>query len=114
MPRSPVEGACHICGEVTKLSFEHVPPRSAFNDRPILFQSGEDTLRAADPDEVTQIAQRGAGAHTLCPRCNNDTGRWYGGAFAEFAHQAMAVLHHTRGRATLYYQFNLFPLRVLK
>jgi len=26
----------------------------------------------------------------------------------------MAVLHHTRGKATLYYPFNLFPLRVLK
>jgi len=114
MARIPVHGSCHICGVYTKLSFEHVPPRSAFNNRPILFQAGEDMLRAADPDDVKQIAQRGAGAHTLCPKCNNDTGRWYGGGFAEFAHQAMAVLHHTRGRATLYCSFDLFPLRVFK
>lgn len=36
MARKPVIGECRLCGTVTRLSFEHVPPRSAFNDNPIV------------------------------------------------------------------------------
>jgi hypothetical protein len=32
-----------------------------------------------------KINQRGSGKHTLCHRCNNDTGGWYGRAYVEFA-----------------------------
>lgn len=28
------EGVCHICGITVPLTYEHVPPRSAFNDEP--------------------------------------------------------------------------------
>jgi hypothetical protein len=33
MSRRPVIGTCHICGDHGKLSFEHVPPKEAFNKR---------------------------------------------------------------------------------
>jgi hypothetical protein len=29
----PKYGLCHICGVYSKLSFEHVPPRAAYNDQ---------------------------------------------------------------------------------
>ena len=35
------KGNCHLCGEFKELSFEHIPPKAAFNDRPILIQKNE-------------------------------------------------------------------------
>jgi hypothetical protein len=110
-----VFGICHICGQDKKLSFEHVPPRAAFNDRPILRTAFEDFLCSENPDEIKgKIQQRGAGARTLCEKCNSDTGAWYGGAYAKWASQAMQLIIETRGKPSLGYPFNLFPLRVLK
>ncbi len=108
-------GRCHICGSHGELSFEHVPPRSAFNDRPLLVMKGQEVI-GADPDNLRggRQSQRGAGGYTLCGRCNNSTGAWYGPAFAGWTHQAMRILLATRGQASLYYTFHIFPLRVIK
>ena len=111
----PIFGICHLCGVHGKLSFEHVPPEAAFNDRRILHTAFEKILASDDLDKVRgKTHQRGAGAHTLCEKCNNDTGSWYGGAYADWAHQAMAILIGTSGKPSLSYPFNLFPLRALK
>ena len=111
----PVFGICHICGTDGKLSFEHVPPEAAFNDRRILHAAFDKVVGTDDLDKLRgRIQQRGAGAYTLCEKCNNDTGSWYGTAYAEWAHQAMGIVIGTRGRPSLMYPFNLFPLRVLK
>jgi len=39
----------------------------------------EDTIELG-PDGVAKgpIQQRGMGSYTLCNKCNNDTGHWYG------------------------------------
>jgi hypothetical protein len=108
---------CHIfiCGEHKKLSFEHVPPQAAFNDQRILHSAFEKVLASENLDELRgKYQQKGAGAHTLCEKCNSDTGRWYGAAYAAWAHQAMRFVIGTRGRPSLIYPFNLYPLRVLK
>jgi hypothetical protein len=96
-----------------------VPPRSAFNHRPILFariieiQNGN-LARVNDlghPHGKKQ--QRGAGGYTRCEKCNNDTGAWYGSAYAEWTKQGMEIVRGTKG-PTLIYPFNIHPLRVLK
>lgn len=108
-------GTCHFCGTYGKLSFEHVPPEAAFNDQRVLHMAFESFLTSETLDRVPgRYQQRGAGACTLCIPCNNNTGHWYGGAYAEWAHQAMSIIIGTRGKPTLEYPFNLFPLRVLK
>ena len=118
-----VVGRCRICGFKTKLSFEHVPPRSAFNDCPIVRKELFELINT-DPnryfDERKDISQRGDGAYTLCERCNNDTGSWYGDAFVKWAHQGMGILKHTQNAehkqsaASISYTFRIFPLRVIK
>ncbi len=113
------EGPCHICGQHAKLSFEHVPPESAFNNRQILrahifrkLHGNQETLNdLRQPAGKTQ--QRGAGDYTLCVKCNSDTGSWYGPAFAEWAKQGMEIAMGTNG-PTLIYPFNIHPLRVIK
>jgi hypothetical protein len=107
-------GTCHICGRYTKLSFEHVPPRAAFNNQPVRRPHGK-ALINANLDQISgKISQRGAGHKTLCGQCNNNTGSWYGSAFVEWSYQAMDILYATRGEATLYYTYHIYPLRVIK
>jgi hypothetical protein len=100
---------------VKKLSFEHVPPESAFNDRRILRAEFQKLIEADDLDHLSyRVQQRGAGAFTLCEKCNSDTGLWYVPAYGDWATQAMSILMATSGRPTLTILYRLFPLRVLK
>jgi hypothetical protein len=111
----PTFGTCHLCGEHKKLSFEHVPPEAAFNDQRILRTAFLKMLETENLDDLRgEYQQRGAGGYTLCEQCNNDTGTWYGDAYAYWARQAMEYIIATRGRPTLFYPYNLYPLRVLK
>ncbi len=76
MARKKVFGNCRICGIYTKLSllsFEHVPPRAAFNDCTAAGKQIFELINK-DPDHYFEgkrhISQRDAGAHTLCEKCN--------------------------------------------
>ena len=112
LPRmsKPVFGTCHLCGSHGKLSFEHVPPKAAFNHRRILHTAFEKILAAQNLDDVRgTFQQRGAGAYTLCEKCNNDTGSWYSGAYADWAHQAMCVVISTGGRRLYCIRTICFP-----
>lgn len=111
--RKRPNGKCHICGQVTDLTYEHVPPASAFNDRPVLRSSIYKQL-GIDEHGRDEIQQRGAGGYTLCTACNNDTGAWYGPAYVSFAHQAVHLLQRSGGRLELEYPYWIFPLRVIK
>jgi len=108
-------GQCHICGMITKLTFEHVPPRKAFNDKPVLYHKIEEILGKEEEDfSPGRKSQLGVGAYTLCGKCNNDTGAWYGSAFVNWAWQGMDWIHASGGNSVLYLNFNIFPLRVIK
>jgi hypothetical protein len=111
-------GECCICGTVGKLTFEHVPPAAAFNDRRV-FQAKIDKLIGGNwtpgmPPKQGTYNQRGAGRHSLCGKCNNDTGAWYGTAYVAFVYQAMLLLSRSNGSLSLAYPYGIFPLRVLK
>jgi hypothetical protein len=100
---------------VGKLSYEHVPPRAAFNDRPIVARAIDEIIKKGSPDNVKRhIYQRGAGAYTLCGRCNSNTGHWYGPAFVEWVTQGMYILQAARLHLSIYNNFHIFPLRVIK
>lgn len=116
MPRkSKIEGICRICGNEGDLSFEHIPPRAAFNDRRAIKLQLEAAL-ALGPDEPVKgpIQQGGIGDHTLCPRCNNLTGGWYGVRFVDWCYHGKRILNLTQGNPTLIYMHYLFPLAILK
>lgn len=117
MPRRKSKiGNCHLCGEHTKLSFEHVPPRAAFNDKPIVHASIHELIKKeTDLDTFSgRTYQRGAGAYTLCERCNSLTGAWYGSDFVDWTYQIANVLLKAKGDPSLFYLYKLFPLRVIK
>ena len=118
MAREKIIKECHICGTKTKLTFEHVPPRAAFNDLPLVACQFEkmvhdDSLELHD-NPKGKIFQKGAGAYTLCSKCNNDTGAWYGRWFVDWAYQGLQLSENATLAPSLYYIFRIFPLRVLK
>jgi hypothetical protein len=115
MARKRPDGVCHICGEYGPLSFEHIPPAAAFNNRRVVAVKFEDAIRIG-PDELVKgpVQQRGMGAYTLCERCNNNTGRWYGERFVAWCYQGMDILLRSGGKPSLIYIHSLFPLAVIK
>jgi hypothetical protein len=93
MARRKVEGKCHICGTVGKLSFEHVPPKGAFNNKQVVRVGFDEAITLGPYDRLKgSIEQRGAGAYTLCERCNNNTGSWYAAWFADWCVQGAKIL----------------------
>lgn len=106
-----IHGICCICGRETELTFEHIPPRAAFNHFNLrLYDFFNYTLH--NNTKYTP-AQKGAGKHSLCSSCNNLTGEWYGAAYAEFASQGMAY-YRKQSQGLLSVPYTIYPLRVLK
>ncbi|MDQ0248573.1 hypothetical protein J2W22_000620 [Sphingomonas kyeonggiensis] len=110
-------GTCCICGNIGKLSFEHVPPKRAFNDRPIFNADIHAVLSAKSYDEMTGVRRsrspKGAGRHTLCIPCNNNTGSWYGPSYIDWVQQGARNLELTvQGRPSQ--PFTIQPLAVIK
>lgn len=114
MGRAP-EGRCCICGVTGPLTFEHLPPSSAFNDAPVRVIDPKEAYTVHPLDLVgRKILQRGGGGYTLCSKCNSMTGDWYVKEYTNWAAQAATYLYHSQGEPGLYYNFHGFPLRFIK
>ena len=70
MSRKSIIGKCRLCGETKKLTFEHVPPETTFNNYSVHILSGEQVIKqVADSDILPwdfsdakgKIQQRGRG-----------------------------------------------------
>ena len=121
---TPIIRTCKLCGKNTVLTFEHVPPRSAFNRWPSRFYAGKELmLHVASPELPWELSkrkwvqqQRGYGAYTLCADCNSYTGRKYAPAYTDFCVQALQQIGEqgsTRGNITISFR-NIYPLKVMK
>lgn len=77
-------GICALCRkQFDNLTFEHIPPRAAFNAFPAKPVTGEGILEDDRmPWDTTGLPyknqQQGMGKYSLCQTCNNNTGSWYG------------------------------------
>lgn len=82
---------CGLCGKEGNLSYEHIPPKAAFNSKPIRTVSAENMLTNSNrlPWDIKGVRyenqQKGMGYKSLCEVCNNNTGSWYGEEFAKMA-----------------------------
>ena len=111
-------GPCHLCGAVGPLSFEHVPPEAAFNDRKVVTPDARKAFELKNLDDLERLtgpqSQRGQGGHTLCIPCNNNTGHWYGPNYVAWVYQGAAFLSKLGGTSYLALPYHLLPLRVIK
>lgn len=87
-------GKCHICQKEAELTYEHIPPNKAFNWEPAKSIEGDEIMKLiADDDRMPweveglkyKQKQRGMGMYSLCARCNNITGHFYGMEYIKFA-----------------------------
>ncbi len=78
------QGICCICGKQSELSFEHTPPRKAFN----FFRSQEfqalPLLTEGKYFKKGKLKQKGVGNFSLCSSCNNITGHLYGAEYKKW------------------------------
>ena len=92
MGRKPIQGICKLCGKKTILTYEHVPPRGAFNNHSIKEIRGDQLIEHIGSDEKPweishlrgNIHQQGTGGYYLCKDCNEKTGSWYVPYYLDF------------------------------
>lgn len=107
---------CALCGLVKEMSFEHVPPQSAFNNKPISIKNHIHLTETSNPQfGGASKSNRGFGRYSLCVSCNNGTGDWYARDFADFAHQGMAYMSSVQ-EPQLWIEgtYSIKPLNVIK
>lgn len=118
MGRKPIFGNCKICGEYTKLTFEHVPPRAAFNNVAVKNTPFEKLINSESLEDLSRIggkiSQKGAGSHTLCEHCNNNTGSWYANSFVNWSYEGLRLSEYTETAPHIDFHFNIVPLQVIK
>jgi len=94
MPREKRAGICRICGIERELTYEHVPPRCAFNDERAEMYSLEQwvVLQSGGPKRYRD-QQRGSGYVTLCADCNNRRGgAWNVGEFCKWTKMGRGLI----------------------
>lgn len=119
MPRTN-KGKCALCGIEKKLTFEHIPPRAAFNFTPARPVSGmemliDDRLPWDTKNLHFKNSQQGMGKHSLCRACNNNTGSWYAQDYIDLA---LAIDQYFRDNVAIKHDTiiidKLHPLRIIK
>jgi hypothetical protein len=113
--RGVVTGTCRVGLENGELSFEHVPPRKAYNSGTF---TPFDTLERLQGRRVQSgpTEQGGIGSYAFCHRCNNKLGTWYGGEYVKWAWQGVRILNELPADAaeTVFTISRRYPLRFLK
>lgn len=111
-------GECSICGVHCQLTWEHVPPEAAFNKARIRMGDPNRILGARTRDVMTtphgRYIQRGSGRFSLCEKCNNITGHWYGTGYVNWAIQGMRHLRAAPNGSSMRLPFHILPGRVFK
>lgn len=113
-------GACHVCMEEKKLTYEHVPPKRAYNNLPGVAHTLSTALSRTTNVPLGSVVRYhgGMGCRTLCRECNEFTAYHYGAAFAEWVRQALTYAdkyERVDGRDNyMDLPFFIEPLAVLK
>lgn len=111
-------GFCKLCGEESQLTFEHIPPRVAFNKTTRYYSipledyyTSENLLKFKPKGNVIQ---GGVGLYCLCKECNSFLGRHYVRAYSDFVNVGMNLVSRYQFDKILITVRNLNPLRILK
>ncbi len=117
-------GNCRICGNQSKLTKEHIPPKGAYNKGDFYISSVYSLLEKRDTTDFEDLIQfditkatkkqGGIGFYTLCKNCNNDTGSWYGNDYIKWIQQTIDFLRATYSEPLHTNLVTIYPLRVLK
>ena len=114
-------GHCALCGKCGELTFEHIPPKSAFNKTPVKPVTGKTWLSNPNtlPWDLSNMPyvhlQKGMGLWSLCKQCNNFTGTMYGTAYRDFAESIAKTLEIAIKTGDKGVEISrIYPLRIAK
>jgi hypothetical protein len=123
--KNPVLGICRVCARKAQLTFEHIPPKSAFNNNKFFFTTNIhpllDKRNARTFEDLTSFDkstakknQGGIGIHSLCGFCNNLFGTYYVRAYKEWITQSMEFFKLESELERNRFEVTIQPLNVLK
>lgn len=113
-------GKCALCGKECELTFEHIPPKKAFNNARAKIVTGDKLLYNEDrmPWDTNGLPytnqQQGSGKYSLCSECNNNTGSWYAEDYIAMAHAVAYALRQVKKDKYTITIPELHPLRIIK
>lgn len=122
------EGYCRICNKYGKLTYEHIPPKCALNDKEIRVYTGDSCVKLLsdknrfpwETDGIKyKLLQKGLGDYTLCEKCNNITGELYGDEYKKWFFTSIksindnSVEHKLANNATFKLK-NVYPGRFIR
>jgi len=108
------EGKCWLCGRWAKLTREHIPPRSAFNDRPLLLYEVERNSASVGRMAWAERREGGLIVVSLCGECNSWCGGQYGSHYVEFIRKIAEPVEKARDGDQIFVAAIRRPLSVLK
>lgn len=125
MSKNKIIGVCRVCARKTELTYEHIPPKSAFNNYKFFYTTNVhpllDKKEARTFEELTSFDKRtakknqgGIGLHSLCGYCNNLFGTHYVRAYKEWITQSMEFFKLKNESERSKFEVNIQPLNVLK
>ena len=117
-------GKCHLCGKQCELTFEHVPPKKAYNNKKVHLINRDifinHIISGNKPWDLSglryKVSQRGLGGYTLCSQCNNNTGDWYANDYVNFVNAIWDVLAKSNDieKVKEVKLKVMYPLRIIK
>jgi hypothetical protein len=108
-------GHCSLCGKMSELTFEHVPPRSAFN-KSTRYKS-VDMLEVLKRDDILdakfsgKVEQGGVGYFSLCSSCNNFLGINYVPSYTAYSN---SFIDFAKKREFNYFEFEMHNFEASK
>jgi hypothetical protein len=118
--KKTILGICRICKERKELTFEHIPPRSAFNksSRYFTIDSTEyyQNFEQYNNNEMkpkSKLEQGGLGEYCLCEDCNGFLGSKYVREYKKFAEIAMSIIYNNEDDIKCY-EFDISDINLLK
>ena len=113
--RREILGYCRICGNHTKLTREHFPPKAAFNGKQFITTSVNLYKTKQGIMWQKKLRDGGNAKYRTCADCNIKTGSWYGTAYKEFAEACEPFARPRFARQIGHIDtIPFYPLRVVK
>lgn len=105
---------CSVCNQELKLTFEHIPPRSCYNQQQLMFHSLDSIFEGHDG---MKRYRKGLGKKTTCAKCNNEIANQYQRAFMDWTSKGMDLVEKIsdfKPNTFIYHNFILQPGLVAK
>jgi hypothetical protein len=102
-------GVCVICNEYGELSYEHIPPKGAFNNNPIKIKKHENIFETESYIyQKSSKLNKGYGKYCLCSNCNN----FFGGAYCNDYINVVKQIYNYFEKNIRSDSFNDIPLKI--